>query len=67
MLVLSRKRTERIRIGNDIFAEVIRTGQNTVKLGIEAPDNIRVLREELTGSTAREVPELSLVLAGLPR
>lgn len=47
MLVLTRKRSELIRIGDDIFIKVIRTGRSTVKIGIEAPLHVRVLRAEL--------------------
>ena len=51
MLVLTRKRSEIIRIGDDIFVKVIRTGRNTVKIGIEAPSHVRVLRGELSEHT----------------
>ena len=47
MLVLTRKRMEAIRIGQDIVIKVIHTGKGTVKLGIEAPPHVRVLRSEL--------------------
>jgi carbon storage regulator len=47
MLVLTRKRTETIQIGEDIFIKVIRTGRSSVKIGIEAPANVRVVRGEL--------------------
>jgi carbon storage regulator len=47
MLVLTRKRSEMIHIGEDILIKVIRTGRSSVKIGIEAPDDIRVLRGEL--------------------
>ena len=47
MLVLTRKRSEMIRIGEDIVIKVIKTGNGAVKLGIEAPQHVRVLREEL--------------------
>ena len=47
MLVLSRKRSEVIRIGNDISIKVVRTGRNSVKIGVEAPGHVRVLRAEL--------------------
>lgn len=49
MLVLTRKRTEMIQIGENIFVKVIQTGRSTVKIGIEAPSDIRVLRGELAG------------------
>lgn len=47
MLVLTRKATETIRIGDDIVIKVIKTGRGTVKLGIDAPESIRVMRGEL--------------------
>ena len=47
MLVLTHKRSEMIQIGDDIVIKVIRTGKGTVKLGIEAPAHVRVLRGEL--------------------
>ncbi len=47
MLVLTRKRAETIHIGQDIFVKVIRTGRTSVKIGIEAPANVRVVRGEL--------------------
>ena len=48
MLVLTRKRDEAIKIGDEIIIRVIHTGKGSVKLGIEAPVHIRVLRAELT-------------------
>ena len=48
MLVLTRKEAETIRIGDNIVIKVIHTGRGTVKLGIEAPGNVRVLRAELS-------------------
>ncbi len=47
MLVLTRKRAETIQIGEQIFIKVIRTGRTSVKIGIEAPANVRVIRGEL--------------------
>ena len=49
MLVLTRKRSEMIQIGEDIVIQVVETGTWTVKIGIEAPDNVRILRAELFG------------------
>lgn len=48
MLVLNRKRAESIKIGDNILIKVIETRRGLVKLGIEAPPHIRVLRSELT-------------------
>ena len=47
MLVLTRKKNETIRIGENIVIKVLRIGNVIVKLGIEAPLEIRVLRGEL--------------------
>ena len=47
MLVLTRKYQEKIRIGNDITITVLRTKGKAVRLGIEAPSNVPVIRGEL--------------------
>ena len=47
MLVLTRKREESIRIGKDIVIKVTQIHQGKVKLGIEAPAHVRILRAEL--------------------
>jgi carbon storage regulator len=47
MLVLSRRESERIRLGDSIIVTVIRVVGDRVRLGIEAPDNVIVLRDEL--------------------
>jgi carbon storage regulator CsrA len=57
MLVLTRKRCEMIRIGDDIVVKVIKTSKGSVKLGIEAPANVRVLRGELTAFGEMEAHE----------
>lgn len=48
MLVLTRKKSETIRIGDEIIIKVVRTSTGSVKLGIEAPSSIPVVRGELT-------------------
>jgi len=47
MLVLTRKQNEKIRIGNNITITVIRMKGKAVRLGIEAPKSVNVLRGEL--------------------
>ncbi|MEX1231790.1 MAG: carbon storage regulator [Planctomycetaceae bacterium] len=47
MLVLTRKCSEVIQIGDDIVIKIIKTGRNTVKIGIEAPKSVRVARGEI--------------------
>ncbi|MEZ6064852.1 MAG: carbon storage regulator [Planctomycetaceae bacterium] len=44
MLVLTRKMDEMIQIGDSIVIKVISTGRGKVKLGIDAPKDVRVLR-----------------------
>lgn len=47
MLVLTRKTSQVIKLGKDITITVVRTSQGTVRLGIEAPPDIRIARGEL--------------------
>lgn len=47
MLVLSRKVGERIWIGEDISVTVVRITGGGVRIGIEAPAEMAVVREEL--------------------
>jgi carbon storage regulator len=47
MLVLSRKESEKIRLGDSIVVTVVRVSGDKVRLGIEAPPDVLVLREEL--------------------
>jgi carbon storage regulator len=47
MLVLSRRLGERIHIGDGIVVTVVSIRGNQVRLGIDAPPFVRVLRAEL--------------------
>ena len=47
MLVLSQKLNEAIRIGGDISIRVVRIDRDTVRLGVSAPKDIGVHREEV--------------------
>jgi len=47
MPVLTPKLEEQIRIGDDIIISILRVKGNTVRIGIEAPREIRVVRGEL--------------------
>mgnify|MGYP001244163724 FL=1 len=47
MLVLSRRESERIRLGDSIVLTIVRVAGDKVRLGIEAPPDVVVLREEL--------------------
>lgn len=56
MLVLTRKLQERIHIGDNVTITVVRIKGNTVRVGIEAPDDVRVVRGEVM---ERESPPAS--------
>ena len=47
MLVLSRKPGEKILIGDNVTVTIVRIGPNTVRIGIEAPRDMNIVREEL--------------------
>ncbi len=47
MLVLSRKQDEQIVIGEHVTISILKIRGNTVRIGIEAPRNIQVVRGEL--------------------
>lgn len=47
MLVLSRKPGEKLFIGPNVSITIVRIGPNTVRIGIEAPADMKILREEL--------------------
>jgi len=47
MLVLSRRESERIKLGDAIVITVVQVAGDRVRLGIDAPSDIRVLRGEL--------------------
>jgi len=55
MLVLSRKQNERIRVGEAVVVTVVRVSGDKVRIGIEAPPHVRVLREEIEVDTSRSV------------
>ena len=57
MLVLSRKPGERVLIGETITVTVVRIGPNTVRLGIDAPREMNIVREELCVDVPAEVSE----------
>jgi len=56
MLVLTRKRFEMIQIGENVMITVLQTRRGTVKIGVEAPDDVRVMRAELACAPAAGHP-----------
>ncbi|MDX8392250.1 MAG: carbon storage regulator CsrA [Mariprofundaceae bacterium] len=47
MLILTRKKDETIMIRNDVQVKVLGVSGNQVKIGIDAPREVRILRDEL--------------------
>jgi carbon storage regulator len=65
MLVLSRKESQRIRLGDSIVITIVKISGDKVRVGIDAPANVLVLRDELevydapaANDAAVEVPVL---------
>jgi carbon storage regulator len=47
MLVLSRKLGQRFQVGSDIKITIVKIDRNSVRIGIEAPDDVKIHREEV--------------------
>ena len=54
MLILTRKENEKILIDEDIEISVVEIKGNKVKIGINAPEEIEILREEVYESVKEE-------------
>ncbi len=75
MLILGRKDGEKIHLGDNIVVKVVEISKNGVKLGIEAPKELIILRGELverveksnkmanSTATTREIKDLSRLLS----
>lgn len=71
MLVLSRKETQRIRVGDSIVVTIVKVAGDKVRVGIEAPPDVLVLRDELeaweTESAPVARPHAQASSAGVPQ
>ena len=47
MLVLSRKHGERFQVGPNVRITIVKLDRNAVRIGIEAPSGVEIVREEL--------------------
>ncbi len=59
MLVLTRKQGEVIKIGDDIEITIIANKGEQVKIGIQAPKDIQILRKEIYDQTLEENQQAS--------
>ncbi|MCI0455453.1 MAG: carbon storage regulator [Gemmataceae bacterium] len=66
MLVLSRKVGESILISESIRVTVVQSAKGRIRLGIEAPPEVQVLREELTRSCFNSSPSKNGEAKALP-
>jgi carbon storage regulator len=66
MLVLSRKPSQQILVGSEIRITVVRIDRNQVRLGIQAPPGIPILRNELTEKPPMVVDHSSWNRSGSP-
>jgi carbon storage regulator CsrA len=68
MLVLTRKLQQQIKIGQQITVTILRVKGQTVRVGIEAPRDVRVIRGELppegAAAGAGEIEETTLLITG---
>ncbi len=64
MLVLSRKVGERVLIGDYVEVTVVRIGPNAVRLGIKAPRDMNIVRDEL-GPIASDYHDIDVPLDGV--
>ena len=56
MLVITRKEAELVQIGDNIIVKVIQTGRGSIKIGIEVPAHVRILRGEMSAELAALLP-----------
>ncbi|MCI1477738.1 MAG: carbon storage regulator CsrA [Clostridium beijerinckii] len=61
MLIITRKKGESLMIGDDIEITVSRIDDGSVKLGIQAPKNINILRKELYEQVESENKEATKI------
>lgn len=54
MLVLTRKQKQQIQIGDSITVTILKVKGHTVRVGIDAPDGVKILRGELGVATASD-------------
>ena len=65
MLILSRKTDQQIKIGDDITLTIIEIRGDQVKIGVEAPKNVKVFRQEVFDAIQTENREAAASSAAM--
>ena len=63
MLVLTRKVDEKILIGDDIVVTIVKLDSNRIRIGIDAPKNVHILRGELAEQLEAEAESIEFELS----
>ncbi|MFO0960521.1 MAG: carbon storage regulator [Isosphaeraceae bacterium] len=64
MLVLSRKLGQRFQVGTDIRITIVKVDRHSVRIGIEAPEDVAIYREEVLTLESAPVGQEQLVVSG---
>lgn len=59
MLVLTRKKSQVVKIGDDIEVMVTRIENGKVRLGIKAPPDVKIYRKEVADDIERNGPRVT--------
>lgn len=55
MLIISRRNGESIRVGDGTVITIVKTGAEVVRVGIDAPKDVKILRDELGEEDGRHI------------
>lgn len=66
MLILTRKINEKIVIGDDIVVTLIDVKGDQVKIGVEAPKNVKVFRQEVFDAIQTENKQAVTTISNIP-
>ncbi|MEZ6133841.1 MAG: carbon storage regulator [Pirellulaceae bacterium] len=62
MLILSRREAETVCLGDNIFVTIVAVGNDKVRVGVEAPTGVRILRTELETPTVPFSPPPAIAI-----
>jgi carbon storage regulator len=64
MLVITRKKGQKVTIGNEIEIQVVRISGQTVRFGITAPEHVPIYRQEIYEAIRKD--QVTEVVAQIP-